>query len=674
MIQFWVGRLLLLVCLLVGLAGAVGAQEAPLAATSEEQAALLALDSRKYVHLRELAQKMLENEATKDRYSTYFFMGYVLHHAEGDLPRSRWYLEKCLEKFQKAHGNPPTRSAPWGWQQKALWELAMVTGEMDLYEEQIKVWDRIGDMFRHQYGFSPPVLDSFYSWPLMKLGREKEARERLRRASSQGSDEATTVQVLNSLGALEMETDHPSACYTAFNELVRQVRANHWTMTVVYLRNAGEAAACLLKFDEAERLYLEATEYFDPGSFSNPWWDLSSLYLSQGRFPEAVSALKKCHRWTFDSEPFLAQQSWAANQQLSCQIMLQLGMTEHAYKIASGFVDRPDRKGGDSVQRDQWEAANMIIFREACLARRYAIQEEMVWTKGLAWWKLLWLQRDLAWQAYLKGQQAAACIVSNGRILSCLRYAYAPGTVLIPNYVRVELATLLGPGTTLAALDQLESRSFESLELERPYFSSIRFEAMARSGRRSEALELLPKILEDLPTSEVLLRARLVARAAQMHLSSGDQAKAVPLLQEVMQKAPGLLRNMEVALPVSYTSDGSKVAQAVIAMCRKSPRFRDSTGAFVVEVASDRARLLGPDSSVLAQVDMPKLEKDEEPAAILTKAAHERFFAAPIDLSQIDVGALDGVVTGAVQSKQMQEMFFPGSTRKENPSKPGEEF
>lgn len=650
----------------------LGAQEAPLDATMEEQQALLAIEQRKYVQLRELAQKMLESEATKDRVSTYFFMGYVLHHAEGDLPRSRWYLERALSRFKQEYGDPPRPRSPWGWQQRALWELAMVTGEMDLYQEQIKVWDRVGEMFRHQYGFVPPVLESFYSWPLMKLGREAEARERLNKAASMGKDEATTVQVLNSLGALEMETDHPQACYQAFQQLVQEVRRNGWQMTVVYLRNAGEAAACLLKFDEAERLYLEGTEYFDPGSFSNPWWDLSSLYLSQGRFPEAVSALKKCHRWTFDSEPFLAQQSWAANQQLTCQILLQLGMTEHALRIAEGFVDRPDRKGGDSVQRDQWEAANRIIYREACLARRYALQEAMAWSRGKEWWKLLWKQRDLAWQAYLKGQQAAASLVSHGRILSCLRYTYAPGTVLIPNYVRLELVTLLGPGTTLAALDQLESKNFENLRLELPYFKSIRFEALARSGRRHEALELLPQVLAELPASEVLLRNRVLARAAQMYVSAGMEDQALPILQQIMQKSPGMLRNLQVALPVRYAHDGTSVAQSVVAMCRKSPRFRDARKAFTVEVNDSSARLLGPDQSVLAQVDMPKLEKGQQADSVLTEAIHDRFFAAPIDMSQLDVSSLDGVVTGTVQSKQMQEMFFPGSTRKQHQTQEGE--
>jgi tetratricopeptide (TPR) repeat protein len=654
-------RWLVLLAWLLAWAGVAGA-DGPMSPTAAEQDALLAIESKKYVRLRELAQKMLSDPATKELYTTFYFMGYVLHHAEGDLPRSHWYLDQAMAKFDQKYGNPPSYSAPWGWMEKIILEQAMVTGEMDLYEEQIKTWDRLDKLWSH-YGRHLAAIQAFYSWPLMKLGREQEAREKLRQALRDGESEFAVTQVLNSLGALEMETDHLQAGARAFGKLLESVDRNGWQMTVTYYRNAGEAAACLLQFDEAERLFLKSTEYFDPDAFSNPWWDLATLYLSQGRYAEAVSALKKCHKWTYQSEPFLAQQTWAANQQLTCEILLQLGMTEQAFKIAQGFVERPDRKGGDSVQRDQWAAANMIIFREAANARRHAIQEQMVWTRGKAWWKLLWQQRDLAWQAYLKGQQAAASLVSHGRLLTCLRYTYAPGTVLIPNYVRLELPTLLGPGTTLAALDQLESKRFETLELERPYLNAIRFEALARAGRRQEALTRLEPILKELPTSEVLMRTRVVARAAKLYLQAGDMTRALPLIQEVMEKSPCFMRNLQIALPVSYSSDGSDIAEKVIGMCRRSPRFSEAEGAFQVEVNKSSARLLGPDKSVLSQAEMEPLKKGEEAAPKLAEALHDRFFAAPIDLSQLDVGSLDGVVTGAVQSKEMQEMFFPGSTK-----------
>ena len=276
----------------------------------DEQLALSNIEEKKWVALRELAQKMLEDPATKDKVSTYYFMGFVLHNGEGDLPRAHWYLDQCIKKFTKQYGDPPGRSAPWGWLQKALLEQGSVSGEMDQYEEQIQNWDKLDALLFNRYGSHLPLIKTFYSWPLMKLGRESEAREKLKEALEEApQDEATVVQALNSLGALEMETDHLAKGSQAFQTLLEQVRRNHWAQSVVYLRNAGEASACLLQFDQAEKLFLESTDFFDPRSFSNPWWDLSTLYLGQARYAEAASALKKCNQWTNDSKAYLAQQT-----------------------------------------------------------------------------------------------------------------------------------------------------------------------------------------------------------------------------------------------------------------------------------------------------------------------------------------------------------------------------
>jgi tetratricopeptide (TPR) repeat protein len=649
--------------LLCGLLTQAPAQ--PMDANFEEQAAIAAMDEGKYVRLRELAEKMLKEEGTKERASTYFFKGVALRHGEGDLPRAKWYFRQAAKRFREQYGDPPSRSAPWGWLYKILIELGYTTGEMDEYEDQIKVWDELGKLLSYEYGQVPPGLKAFYSWPLMKLGREAEAREYLQQASM-GQDEDSVVQRLNSLGALEMETGHTRACYQAFQELLQVVRNNGWMMTCTYLRNAGEAAACLLKFDEAEKLYLESTEYFDPTSYSTPWFDLATLYLSQARFPEAVSALKKCRMWSKRQEAHLEPLSFAANQQVTTEILLQLGMVDRAYEVAKSFVERPDRKGGDSVQRDQWQAANWIVFREAARAQRESIRETMTWSRGSQWWKLLWLQRDLAWQAYLRGQQAAASIVAHGRIHSAMRYQYATGTILIPNYMRLELPTLLGPGTTLAALDELEAKGFESLELEFPYLQAMRFEAFARAGRSGEALALLDGVLDKLPASEVLLKVRVQARAAQLYQRSGDTDKSVKLLQQVMEKAPGTLRSLQMALPIEITTDGSAVAENAASMCRRSPRFSEAQGAFRAKITSAGATLMGPDGSVLAEARPAPLEKGEQPDSKLAECIHDRFFAAPIDLSQMDTESLDGINTKAVQSKEMEEYLFPGSTQDPN--------
>ncbi|CAN0171265.1 unnamed protein product, partial [Phaeothamnion confervicola] len=493
------------------------------------------------------------------------------------------------------------------------------------------------------------MLQAVYAWPLMKLGKEKEAREKLAIAAP-FDDEPTRTTYLNSKGALEMETDHPKACYEAFEELVRTVRAKKslgWRMTCTYLRNAGEAAATVGRFDEAERYYLDSTELFDWTSYSNPWWDLATLYLGEGRFPEAISALKKTHEWSNATQPFLAQQSWAANQQLTSEVYLQLGMTEDALRVAEGFIDRPDRKGGDSVSRDQTEAANLLIYREALQARRSGAREEMSWSKGKHWWELLWEQQKMAWQAYHSGQRAAAIMVEHDRLHSSLRWSYAHGTVVIPNYARPELATIYGPGVTLAAIRELEETDWEGKEFEQPYLLSITAEAQALLGNTSQALESIAVCLEKLPRAEVLLKSRLLARQAQLLERSGDTPAAMKAYQKVMEQAPSMLRTLEIALPVKIEGDNDSMLSYASSMTMRSPRFRSDSNGLTIKFASGgdklTASLIGLDGTVISSADVNVLGDQDQTARDLVAELHAKFFSPHIDMSQLDIKSLDGM-------------------------------
>jgi len=654
-------RLLLLLLLLV--TPAFAQYEGYLTCTPKEQEAYSFLEKHKLVELREKARAII-NEDPKS-IPGHYMMGYSLHQSEGDLPRAHFHLEKAHKLYRARYGTQ-VKGAPWGWLEKTLEQLERVSGEMDLYEEQLVYLDQIQDLCVAIFGQRHPVYTAMYAWPLMKLGREQDARGKLMSVSGY-NDEPTRTTYWNSKGALEMETDHARASYDAFQSLIKEIQTNGWNMACTYLRNGGEAAACVGRFDEAERLYLESTNYFDPMSYSNPWWDLANLYLSQGRFVEALSALQKTHKWSYDSVAFLGQQSWAANQQLTCELLLQLGLTEHALRIAETFVNRPDRKGGDSVQRDQWEAANLLIYREALRARRASLVEEMTWAKGWRWWQLLWEQRKLSTDAFLAGQKAAAIAVSHGRLAKSLRYSYAPGTVLIPNYYRPELVTVIGPGAVAAGLEELYESKLETINLEMPYFQSIEAEVEARSGNRAEALKLLEQCLQKLPPTEKLLRARCLARAAELEERSGHADKARAYYTQVMETAPGVMRMLELPLPVAIQgTEGNAVFKQAARMLRSSPRFRrDADGLIILFENKDplKASLVTKDGSVLAEAEVKSSKDPDQMARDLVADIHWKFFAPRIDMTQFDINSLDGSnLTGKAQNQRLQDMFMPNAS------------
>ncbi len=631
--------------------------------TSEELEALQSLEQQKLIRLREQARAIIRENPRS--FAGQYLMGYSLHHSEGDLPRAKFHLEKARQLFITIHGRSPGYTSPWGWYERTLMELEMVNAEMDLYDQQIKILDEYCALSQALFNRRPHQAEAAYAWPLMKLGREKEARQRLQSVASFG-DEMTRAIYWNTKGALEMETGHPKASYEAFTSLISEIKFRRWNVTCTYLRNAGEAAASIGKFDEAERFFQEASRYFDPYSFSNPYWDLTSLYLAQGRFAEATEALKRCHEWSFRSRPYLAQQSWAANQHITCETLLQLGYTDKALEIARRFVSRPDRQGGDSVHKDQWEAGNLMMFRATLLQRAQALDEERCYTKGKKWWELLLQSQRLRAEAGVAQARASAIVASHDRLAKSLRYSYAPGTVMMPNWHRPELVTVYGAGTAEAALQTVYESKSESLHLEKPYLDIIQAEVERLRGDEQEAIRLLEDSLKTLPPSEATLRARAQATLGKLYERQGLNDKALASYLRVLDSVPGMVRFLDISLPVVIDDSGNPNLAQVRRMLFKSPRFHSGQG-LAIRLSTTGASLAGtvvdPNGTVFARVEVKVEGELDQNLRDLAAEIHRKTFAPKVNLSQKDLTSLDGTnLSGTTQSEKLKDQFFgPGS-------------
>ena len=417
---------IVLLCLLLTLQTL--AQNPRFAGTPAEESALRHTESYDHddlVKAREEAHQILKENPQS--YAGHYVMGYTLHNSEGDLPQAKFHMQKALDLFLKKHGNDFSIDSPWGWYERALMEMVQINAEMDLYQEQVDTLDTYQKLSMRLFNVEAPSILVSYAWPLMKLEKEREARSKLEKVSYY-HDEGTRTTYLNTLGALEMEFGHPQASYSAFKTLIEEVRANGWNQTATYLRNLGEAAAGIGHLDEAERLYSEATRYFNPLTYSNPWFDLAFMYVSQARFPEAVSALQKTHQWRFSVRPFLAQQTWAQDLHVSAELLMHLGETDKALEIAEMITQRPDRQGGDSIQRDQKEAGTYMLYRALCLAEASRLKESLSWKSGWQWWKALAYRRKLLNDARFAAIKVRSLASNHERLASSLRPYYAPGT------------------------------------------------------------------------------------------------------------------------------------------------------------------------------------------------------------------------------------------------------
>ncbi|MEW6278597.1 MAG: tetratricopeptide repeat protein [Candidatus Eremiobacterota bacterium] len=635
---------LTLALLVVCLAAPGLAQETLMDGGSALTEAMQAMQAGNLIKLREKAHEILK--ANPDSIPGNYFMGYSLHQAEGDLPRARYHLNKARRLFEKRFGATPNDYEPVFWLLRILAELESVNAEMDLYAEQVEVLDAINAVHRSVPGGEPPVVVE-YAWPLMKLGREREARDKVRQVLDDPSAPDRMI-ALNTLGAIEMETGNTQRSYEVFQQLIQEGGGLFGGCTI--LRNAGEASLMVGRFPDAERYFLQATEYFEPRGFSNPWWDLANLYLAEARFPEAVEALKNCHMWTFRMEAYLAQQNLAENMQVTAEILLQLGFSREALSAARAAVLRPDRQGGNSNQRDQWEAGNLILYRAALLARDQAIQEEMSWSRGARWWELYLERQKLGFQAWTAGREATSIAVRNGRLQKSLR-VYSAGTVMMADWHRPDLVALYGPGVTAAALRELRADKFDDMSHQEPYLRILDAEVLALTGKRAQAIARLDEALKTLNEGEALVRARALARAGSLER---DTRAAVSRYQRVLEVAPAMIRHLNLSLPIRVEGGGSGPLKEAASRILSSPRFHADDDGFrlVLDGSSPlSARLLAPDGTVLAT----STGKD---ALDLVQAVHQDVLAPPLNLSQTDLNSLDGSnLSGTVKTTRLKELF-----------------
>lgn len=617
-----------------------------LAGTRAEEEALLSLQSYKLVKLREQARAILKDDPNS--YAGRFLMGYSLHNSEGDLPRAKFQLNKAKELFIAKHTARPPLDAPWGWYEKILLELVQVNAEMDAYEEQIARLDDYLDLCRQITGHEPPQVVAAYAWPLMKLGREAEARKKLALASVD-QDEATQTTYLNTLGALEMEFGHPGASYAAFKQLVEGTRTRGWSQSATYLRNLGEAAAGIGHFDEAERLYSEATRYFDSFTYSNPWFDLTFLYLSQGRYSEAVDALKKTHQWRFSVQPFLAQQTWAQDQHVTAELLLHLGETEKALAIVENIVQRPDRQGGDSIQLDQKVAGTLLLYRGLLTTEASRLRESQTWLGGIDWWKAAFKRRELAAKARLADIQIQALVTLNNRVAASLRPYYAPRTIVVTDWHRPDLVSIYGAGVASEALSELYENPPESFDWEKPTLEVSKAEVSYLLGDEETAIATLQAAIPKLTEARAVLRARAEARLAGILFDEGRFQEAMEVGTRVFDTAPAMFRHLDISIPVTISASSDPNSQKVVRSIAKSPRFHADARGYLIKVSQAGPNLIAslstPSGTLLTEAAV--LERDPErteqgAAEALAEEFHKKAFAPRVDLSQREINSLDG--------------------------------
>lgn len=632
--------------------------------TPEEDEVYRLYGEHKLLTARRKVEELLEKEP--ESIVGHYVFGNILREEEGSLPEAAFHLGKSRELYETKWpvGGAPPEGAPWLLHREILFSMQMVAGEMERHEYRLQMLDYYDSLY-------DPNLTAEHAWPLMRLGRFDEAREYAEKAIKK-SDAFQRSLGRNALCALEGEARERearfTACLNAFEDAKDRSKADpidappdERTNVAVHAYNAALAATGALRPDETERLAIEGTRRleFTP---ANPWRILVRLYTSQGRMDEAVTALREMQSWRSRQPAWLRDQDRAQTDAAFATVMLIAGKTETALASATRALERPDRRGLTSSNPEQALGANALLRRAIARTHAEAQAERATWMGTVEGYEEALAGAGAKIRSWADDERIISVLADDERLVSTFRMYVQGGIEPVPSWLLGDLVEILGPGVVRVVMEDV--REQEDLEAFDPYYDAIEAEVMWAHGADIEALALAEKALDTLPEGERLLQARMAAVAAQIAEEIGDESKRMAFLGTAMEKDAGVIRRMGLEIPARFENKASgPAAERAAELIERSPRLDLGESGFQVTLEGTGQELSAciytPEGTMLSCAEatipteppegggdpVPVELSDEDYAALVAEAFHERGFAMPVVLSNVDLASLDGTST-----------------------------
>lgn len=642
----------------------------------------------KPVEARAKAEKVVKQN--RESLMGHYVLAAVLFEAEGSLSRAMYHFGKAREIYE-TRWKPSNRAedSPWTLHRDLLFQAQNLAGQMELHNYQLELQSY------HDYLYDPDLLAE-RAWPLVRLGRDDEARKFAKQAIA-SNDSWQRSLGMNALCAVEGEAQTRKPYYLACKAALANAKSRRASggeqAVAVHAYNAALAALAAGKPSEAISFLEDGASRleFTP---ANPWRLLVRIYIDEGKMNEAVDALLNMQRWRKRQPAYLRDQDRAESDAIFGLMMLVGGRTEDGLRAIDRAIDQPDRRGLTSSVREQAVGAHALMRRAMLKTRIERRMEEAAsggfFSRAWAWVECI-PDRIKAW---MDGRRVSSALADEKRLVATLRPHIQGGLSPIPYWMVGDLVEILGPGVVLDALTEAR-REDAGIGFVAGHLDAVRAEALLAQGRPVDALKRAALSLERLPAHEALLRARVQGIIAKAARELGKEETEFLALERALRVDGGMLRRMGISLPTKILGSGSlgkKVAEAL----HRSPRFR-SGKAFRIEVYEGKdpkgldtlkaclnnhrgekirctETVRGPapkdedenaedqdaekkdkkkpeneqpatPSQSNPNPEKVELENDEQYVERMVRVFQHELFAADVRISQIDMGSLDGRVT-----------------------------
>ncbi len=591
------------------------------------------------VRARELAQQWVSDEPEAP--GAQFSLAEVLFRVEGNLPRALFHLNIAESLTNYSSLGRAMASGNLEWHYLTLSQLSYAHQLIGDQETSLQYLDQISDIYGQD-------TESFRGWPLIKMKRYDDARESAEKVLAASDNPRDRSRAWNTLCAVELADMRPAeslqACENAMTEDENIAASQATELDTVHLLNASEVSLNLLRFEEAENYLDRASRQIDPDSVGNPWIYKLYLYMNQGRFDAARSALDNMLVWRDSQSPLVGVMNRADHFMVSAIFLMLAGYPDDAARLTQTALNQPDRTGSYTADEAQKDSFAALVNSVAHRMRYERIREDLATRSRFGAWGLRIEALTARFRAWRSARHAASLFANAGTLTNRLR-PYAPLDVHIPEWLEPELIALIGPGVMQQLLASTASEG--AFALNQGYVFAYQTEIASQQGRDAAVLAAAEQALAQLPAQEVMLRARVSARLANAAWRSGQQEQALQHYAAALRQDPTILRRLSLALPITPGGSSSEQGAELVSYLSRSPRFRIVDQGLPLEILStDTPGLCLRDHSgdalscVELQAPDPVTDAagdaDDSAAQRLARQFHDRTFslAYTIDRSQ----------------------------------------
>ena len=616
-------------------------------ATEKEREAFLAERQGKYAKAQKLCNEILGENP--DSIPALYALAGARAFGETDLTYALYLIRRARKLAQRKGVKNPKDQDACEWYIRTLDREHWILSDLDRSEEVIRTLELIGQ------AYEPLIWDQI--WPLLKLERFDEAQAKIDECIQKGQFVETAR---NGLIAMKDRMRNRKRTYEISSELI-----DGNSESPVIWSNAALAALQVFKIEEAEQRFNKSIDLGVPDFNGTAYVYLAQLYVEQGRFPEAMTAMKRTQLTRSQRELYTLQQDEARTQKALAQLTLGLGRHEKAENYARKAAADSDRAGSSSNSKNVLDAGNQIVLWTVLNFSREHLREKIASSKNTAIADRIALQK-LNTELWMLARQFRKN--TRGDLLVHTmrpRPNAAPGMeVGVAPWFRASATQMVPFGVANAAVS--EAIEIETYENASPYFEAMKAELALEGGQNKKALDLAKSALQNLLPGDKLLRARVNAIAGEAARRNGDLQQAFVHWESTLRDFPQAFRLLDLSLPVSIEHDDTKETIDLAKRLFRSPRFFKNDEGYTIQlnkqdggisfqfVLSDSSihisGLVEPTESVQqtaenSDEDSTSQSDDGDLIAKTAMEIHEQLMFPVVDMSQTDLSSLDGSPT-----------------------------